>query len=292
MLRVTTTAFFLLATAVVAGPAAGHSATDEPIIVTGQRDIDQQIDNFVGALTPVPANGQLARFETAICPAALGLPANMKSMVEQRIRDVSAAVGLRVAGADCTANVLVMVTTNKADLLKTLRVKYPEFFSDLTPAQERAVVRQAGHAAAWQTKRFVNADGQTLDYEDGVLINRTTRQAGRIAFAARPTFAAAAVVVETAGLEGLSATQLADYAVMRTLAQTDPARLEAGGPPSILRVIDAKAGDELPITLTEWDFGFLQGLYASPKNLRASSERSEIEKTLRANLESESEPTK
>lgn len=290
MLRGPITAVVLLTAAIVAGPAAGHSATDEPIIVTGQRDIDQQIDNFVSALTPVPANGQLARFETAICPAALGLPANIKSIVEQRIRDVAAAVGLRVAGADCTANVLVMVTTDKAQLMKTLRTKYPEFFSDLTPAQERAVVRQPGHAAAWQSKRFVNADGQTLDYEDGVLVNRTTRQAGRIAFSARPTFSAAAVVVETAALDGLSATQLADYAVMRTLAHTDPARLEAGGPASILRVIDDKADGDLPATLTEWDFSFLKGLYSSPKNLRASAERSEIERLLRLNLESEAEP--
>lgn len=266
-------------------PVSSQPAPDAPIVVTGQKDMEEQIDSFVGALTKAPVSGQLAKFETEICPAALGLPESYRATVEARIRLVAKGVGLRVAKQKCTTNVLVMVTKDKAQFLKTLRTKYSYFFSDKTPSEIRAIMAQPGGATAWQVDRMLNADGAPMGTEEGVLVNRTTRAPSRITAATRPTFAAAAVVVEASALDGLSATQLADYAVMRTFARTDPAQLDASAVPTILRIIDAPAGEELPVTLTQWDFGFLKGLYASPKNLRASAERSQIGRVLQSELE-------
>ena len=262
-------------------PAAAQSGGDAPIVVTGERITDAQIDAFVQALT---VGGQIARFETQICPAALGLPAEQRAAVEARIRLVADAVGLRVAGAKCTANVVVMVTRDKKALLATLAKKYPDFFTGLTPTERKRIRDEPGPVAAWQAGAVVNADGQRLAVEEGVAVNRTTRVASRITAAARPTFAAAAVVVEVAALEGLTPTQLADYVVMRSFARTEPTKLAAAAPATILRVIDAPAGAEVPITLTEWDYGFLRGLYAAPQNLSAPAQRSEIGRTLERQL--------
>ncbi|MGH6651873.1 MAG: hypothetical protein ACREB7_12170 [Sphingopyxis sp.] len=265
-------------------PAAAQSAGDAPIVVTGERITDDEIGAFVEALTPTPVGGQIARFETQICPAALGLPAEQRAAVEARIRLVADAVGLRVADAKCAANVVVMVTRDKKALLATLGKKYPDFFAGLTPTERKRIRDEPGPVAAWQAGAVVNADGQRLAVEEGVAVNRTTRVGSRITAAARPTFAAAAVVVEVAALEGLTPTQLADYVVMRSFARTEPAKLAAAAPATILRVMDAPAGTAVPITLTEWDYGFLRGLYAAPPNLAAPAQRSAIGRTLERQL--------
>jgi hypothetical protein len=268
-----------------AAPAASQPASDVPIVVTGRKDVDEQIDSFVEALTKAPVAGQLAKFESGICPRALGIPDSYRIAVEQRIRLVAKEVGLRVAKEQCTANVLIMVTKDKVPFLKTLKTKYSYFFSDKTPSEYRAIIAQPGPTAAWHIEEILNADGAPMGTEEGFVVNRTTRGASRITAAARPTFVAAAMVVEASALVGLSVTQLADYAVMRTFARTDPARLGASAPPTILNIMEAPDNIDLPITLTRWDLGFLKGLYAAPKNLRASAERSRIGSVLRGELE-------
>lgn len=280
----------LLALGASLAPAAAQDSSDAPIVVTAQGSLEDQIGGFVGALTKAPVNGQIARFETEICPAVLGVPDTFRAPVEARMRLVAGAAGLKVAKPGCSANVLVMVTQNKAQLLKTLRDKYPDFFSGKSPGEIRAILAQPGSAAAWQIDGMVNADGASMTMSDGAAINRTTRGDSRITAAARPTFTAAAVVVEAAALAGLSTTQLADYAVMRTFARTNPDQLTGSAPDTILTIIDAPAGTELPITMTQWDLGFLKGLYTSPRNLRAGAERSEIARAVKEELDKPAQP--
>lgn len=93
------------------------------------------------------------------------------------------------------------------------------------------------------------------------------------------------MVVESKALGGLSTTRLADYAAMRALARIDPARIDAPAPSTILRVLDAGADSEVPITLTQWDFSFLKGLHSSPHNLYAPSQRSEIGRVMEREME-------
>ncbi len=270
------TTALLFAASAASQTASDVPTSDVPIVVTGRKDLDEQIDSFVGALTKAPATDQLAKFETKICPRVLGISDSFRMAVEQRLRLVAKEVGLRVAKEKCTANVLVMVTKDKALFLKTLKTKYSYFFSDKTPSEYRAIVAQPGPTAAWQIEWAINADGKPMAIEEGFVVNRTTRGGSRITAAARPTFVAAALVVEASALVGLSVTQLADYAAMRTFARTDPARLGASAPPTILNIMMGAPDDKVPMTLTLWDLGFLRGLYAAPKNLRASAERSLI----------------
>jgi hypothetical protein len=41
----------------------------------------------------------------------------------------------------------------------------------------------------------------------------------------------------------------------------------------------------VPVTLTQWDFSFLKGLYSSPGNLYAPSQRSEIGRVMAREME-------
>lgn len=271
-----------------AGPALAQdppqTGTEADVVVTGAREREQEIRDFVGALTPAPMTGQLARFENAICPAVFGLSGPLRTAVVNRMRRVSAAVGLRVARGTCRPNLLLMVTRDKRALISTLAQRYPHFFGDEPADRPSRIAQEPGPAAAWHARFVVNADGQLLPMQGGFHVNRTTRRASRIAAPTRPVFVAAAVVVERDALPGLSTTQLADYVLMRALARTDPQQLAASGPPTILGVLGAPMGSEVPVTLTRWDIGFLRGLYGSRANLRAPAQRGEIRRRLEVEL--------
>jgi hypothetical protein len=275
----------LAATFVFAVPAAAQqappAASETDIVVTGERE--QAIRDFVGALTQVPSTSQIARFEEAICPAAYGLSGPARAMVVGRMRQVAAAAGLNLGGERCRPNVLLMITEDKQALIRALQQRNPSWFGDQLHNDAYGVAQQPGPTAAWHAEAIVNADGRALRMVGGFSVNRTTRQATRLEPAARPAFIAAAVVVERQALPGLSTTQLADYAMMRALARTDPSQLPALAP-SILRVVEAPADSEVPLTLTSWDLGFLRGLYASRARGYATAQRGEIGQALDAEL--------
>ncbi|MFL6856737.1 MAG: hypothetical protein ACJ8EB_02385 [Allosphingosinicella sp.] len=281
----------LIAAAPAAAQQAAPPSDQSEIVVTGTKDMERQVRDFVGALTAAPTHGQLSRFESKVCPAALGLSGSQKRAVEDRMRRVAAAAGLPVGRPGCVVNILVFVTSDKRAFLETLNRKYSKYFGELSNAAVHRLAHAPGGAAAWQLQGPpISASGvelgQTGDPGAEYYVNRTITASSHITPPVRPQFDGAAVVVETGALVGLTTTQLADYAAMRTFAKTDPARLPAEGPPTILKVLDAPIGTAVPPTLTEWDLGFLRALYASSNKVYAASQRSEMRERIAKDLQS------
>jgi hypothetical protein len=280
--------FFLLA---FAAPASAQDLPEPEqapdIVVTGE-SLDRQVRDFVGALTQAPPRGQLSRFEWQVCPTAIGLPDSQKATVVNRMRNVAQAAAIPLGDTGCMPNVLVVVTRDKRAFIQALSRHLPTLFTGMPSHQRQRILREP-RASAWHVQGPpLNGDGRPLEQVRlrdpitglpspvAVYMDVTTRPASRIATNARFHFTAAVVVVEADALEGLTTIQLADYAAMRSFAQTDPARLPASPPPTILSVLDVPMGGAVPITLTAWDLGFLRGLYDSSSNLFATSQRSEI----------------
>lgn len=264
-------------------PAAGE------VVVTARRDTANEVRDFVGALTPSPTNSTLARFETrAVCPAATGVTPAYAQAIAARMRRVAASAGVPVAKRKCLANVLVMITADKRAFIAALRAGYPMYLAGLSRADIRRIAADPAPAAAWQLAGpGLNADGVELaaDPDSGMQVNKTGLAGSRISASGRPHFAGAIVVIERGALVGLTVTQVADYAAMRTFARTDPARLADAGPPTILKVLDAPMGSTVPLTLTTWDLGFLRALYDSPENVSAATQRSAIGRALAREVE-------
>jgi hypothetical protein len=259
--------------------------TEDEIVVTG-RQLEEQVHDFVGALTPSRfVDSTISRFEEAVCPAVRGLAPAQNEAVTARLRAVAQAAGIRVEKAGCVPDSLLVVTADKGKFIRTLAARRPESFGDLTSLQIRRLARSPGPAAAWQLKGLVDSDGQPilLDAIIGYYLNRTTQAASRGRPEGRWVFEGSALVVERRALEGLTTTQLADYAAMRLFARTDPSRV-AGKAPTILAVLEAPMGTAIPITMTEWDLAFLRGLYASPENRFSAAQRSAIAKDMREEL--------
>lgn len=277
-----------LALASTATLQSGPQQADAPeIVVSGISDMNHEIREFVGALTPADGARQLSRFERRpVCPLAIGIPESQKEAVASRIRQVAAAAGITVGGKSCKPNVVVAVTQDKKVFLEALRRKHPYFFEQMSPRQHRRLVRESGPATAWHVHGpLVTSDGREMPSVSGTdggdyYVNFTINPGSRIIVPTHPQFAAAMVVVERGALEGLTTTQLADYASMRAFAQLDPARLADSAAPTIVKVLEVPMGGAVPITMTRWDFGLLQSLYAAPTNLYAAAQRSAIRRRL------------
>ena len=286
MFGMMTVALALAAQADAAPPPADAGPSE--IIVEGERSVDRdrQIKEFVGALTEAPFTGQLSRFDWAVCPAAVGLDPARNAAIVARMRKVAEAAGIKRADPGCRPNALVIVTSDKAELIEKLGKAYPAYFSGIDAGERRRLARQPGPAAAWQVEGLLDRYGRAVpqDMLGGYSVIEDTDMPSRIKPATRPHFAASVVVVEIGALAGLSVTQLADYAAMRTFARTDPSRLEGSGAPTILTVLEAPMNSAVPLTLTEWDLGFLKALYASEPNRYASQQRNDIRKRLGRDL--------
>lgn len=276
----------------------------EQIVVTANRDVKREIRDFVGALTSAPVRGQLSRFEWKVCPGVLGVAPSQKEKLVTRMRRVAKAATIPLAREACTPNVLLVVTEDKKKFIEALNSRYPEFLGGMTRGQLRRLLQAPGPAAAWQVDGPpLNADGKPLgvaramiekqqpDADGSFYMNDTSRSGSRVGPGARRHFQAAVVVVESKALDGLTTTQLADYAAMRAFARMDPADLPAGGQPTILKVLEAPMGSPVPVTLTALDLGFLRGLYGTNGNLYAGAQRSDIRKAIEAELRrSEEDP--
>jgi hypothetical protein len=287
----------LFAAGALAAPALAQQPTPPPadesqIVVEGRRDQGRQIQELLRSLPIVGPSGHIARFEESACPAAIGLSAEQKALIVRRMRTVAAAVGVPVGKPDCTPNVVIILTPDKRALLEQMERKLPDFLGELSHWEVGRLKASPNPTALWHMKEVVTADGRPAigDSLDSPPINRTTQHASRLEEMAHPALTGSVLVIDTRALVGLTTTQIADYAVMRAFTGLDPARIPAGSPQSILKVIDTPMGSETPITLTRWDVAFIRSVYASNSNLYAPAQRGQITAAMLKDLERGDDP--
>lgn len=270
-----------------APPAAPQRGDQQDIVVQGVRDPDKQIGEFVDALTRTPLQGQLSRFHLGVCPVVVGLDPAMSAAMAERMRRVATAAGMQVAPAGCKPNALVLIARDKRELIERLHKTYPDYFAGIERRALRRLTAQPGPAAAWHVEGLLNRDGMEVarDRLSGQYVNEVTDSPSRIATTTRPHFVASVLVIELRALQGLTATQVADYAAMRTFARVDPAQLKTSSAPTILTVLDAPMDSAVPVTLTQWDLAFLGGLYRSNADRSAIQQRGQIRSLVRRDLQ-------
>lgn len=268
---------------------AAPSAKPDDIIVTGvkDQDRDRQISDFVRAMTVAPGTDPLARFDTRqLCPQAFGLGADYNKAVTDRMRSVAAAAKISLAREGCrNPNAVVIFANDKAVMIALLRKRYPWLFVDARD-QKIDVPNEPGPAAMWHIKGTVSSDGAPIISSGGEIpVLRTIAPASRIQAAARPVYLMSVLVIERRALDGLTVKQVADYAAMRSYSDADPARARENGATSILTVLDAPMGSEVPLSITAWDLSFVRGLYAASANSRASAQRGTISDYMKRELD-------
>jgi hypothetical protein len=264
-------------------PQQAQGDDGQDIIVQGSPNPKATINRFVKELTPAPIGAQLGRFLEPVCPRVLGLPAGQDALVEARMRRIAAAVGAPVARPKCTVNLYVLVGGDKAEIIDGLKAKFPDLVAGVPDSVLKRLKASPGPVAAWQIVGMVGTDGMPLSSVrtsadgDPVLVSNTIGFASRIARVTRPQFLGSMLVVEAGALNGVDTRQLADYAVMRTLAPTDTTHQAALPANSIIKLFDpGNAPENGPLSVTHWDFAFLKALYSSSNQLEAGQQRGEM----------------
>ena len=282
--------------AVVAAQAPPPDASS--IVVEGIKDRAKRLQNFVKDLTPSTTTyNQLTRWEVPVCPAVFGISPPRRAFVAERMRTLARAVNVPLAKPGCDPNVIVIVTSDKSALLSALEKKHPDYFpADWSDRRIHELERETYPVAAWQFEGVLSTDG--LRISDGTASNDTVDPAGLVA-ATVPTTAPASrlrppgrhdfmtsvLVVQANALAGLTATQFADYAAMRTFVRTDPNQVRAPPSQTILKVMDAPMGTAVPLSLTNWDLSFLEAYYASGTQSYANVQRNEIAQRMKRELD-------
>ena len=152
----------ILFAASVLGAAAQAPAPTESITVTGERAREEQIKRFVESFAaPTQLLGKLPRWDSGICPVAVGLRPAAVQFILQRLRDNAKLAGAPVSDRpDCKQNIEIVFTTTPQDLLDKVRkdhVVYLGYASNMAQADRLAMVLHP--IQAWYTTASKDING-------------------------------------------------------------------------------------------------------------------------------------
>lgn len=244
---------------------AAQSAPDAnaPIVVTGPGTTpEKKVRRLTRAITPFgDATEPLARFQAPVCPISVGLPPELNKRLADRITQDAVDAGILAGRAGCAPNIAVIFVENGQAAVRGLRRTGSTVLSGVSSDTARRLEKDSGPVHAWSTTQVRSSDGDTL--RAGGMIEGVpelqVRMASILLLPTRIDINASIVLIDIPAAIGKSVNQLADYAAMRTLAQTRPG---SGGSDTILNLF----GDGGPPArgLTGFDAGYLKALYTGP----------------------------
>lgn len=246
-----------------------------------------------------PARGRgLARWRR-VCPGVANLERAAAQSIADQIAQRAADLGIEVEAPGCTANIIVVFTTDAAAVASGLVNANPRVFDQggngidrgqaallafqgtdrpirwwslsvpIDSETGRRAVRVPGDPAGGPVD-FLTAAALGCNPEDcvgaGVPIIQSAGGASRLNSQIVDQLYKSIVIVDMDAAAGLNTTQLADYIALVSLAQIDP-EAETGAFDTVLNLFEDPQGVS---GLTAWDQSYLQALYSSPSRRRSA----------------------
>ena len=267
-------------------PAEQPPAAEDQIVVMGMRDKIEAIEEYVSDLTILDTDDPLSRYQKdQYCPAVLGLKPERNAEIAARMRAVAAAADIRPAKEGCAPSALVIFVANKKSFLEEFRKQHPVYFANLQGKMEPRP-EEAGPATAWHLVQLLDPQGMPIqrDPMGGFGVVESSTRGSRILSMVQPVVAMSVVVVERSALIGLTPTQIADYALMRSLTDRSPDKLEVPRTLTILGALTAPMGSAVPSSLTAWDLSYLKGRYSGHPSRYGRSQGAAIRRQMRREL--------
>jgi len=298
MVRVSAIAAALTVSILAALAQTPPGAPQEDVTVTATKS-REVLDKFAKAFTaPTKLTGKIARWETAICPAATGQKPAFTAFITARVKAIAVAVGAPVSALEsCTPNIQIIFTTAPQELLDQVRKDDPDYLGYAeTSALREKLATVSRPIQAWYETATIDLDGnRRVDSArrmgTGIAMSNFTGFAmpsssgvnrdpiylpdatyarvtgNHINDGTRSGFNHIVIVVDTKKLAGHDFVPLADYIAM--LALTQLSSLDTCQQlPSVVNILapdcDGKVGG-----ITAVDLAYLNGLYrmASDKSL-------------------------
>jgi hypothetical protein len=250
-------AFAVIATAAAAqAPAVTVTAKPPPA------SVNHAAYAFVQSITVQPDGESLARWNEPICPLVEGLTDEQDVAVATRIDQIALAAGADVGGDGCAANFLVIASREPGPLLAAWRRRDPLMFDGASTSDADGFVSKARPVRVWYNVHRAPAGGQAVTTDAGTFQGIPSVHVATISRLKRVTVRgidSVILVVDTGQARDVTVEQIADYVAVAGLAEIKP-DADLDGVPTILRLFSATSR---PVGLTDWDRGFLAGLYRS-----------------------------
>lgn len=264
-------------------PTADQSAAPKPapqpekiapspeVIVEARRAIDRKaVQRFVSEIT-APKVGQIARFHEPLCPKVVGIASDYGDLIRRRIVETARKVGVPVdQSARCVTNFAVVITPDVTGLIHDARKSGSGWFGGMEPADIDRLERSTAPVRVWSTTSLRNESGRQVGSEGTLL----THSASLIDEVTTQYLDASFVVIDREATYGLTLRQIADYAAMRGLAETQ-VPTTASGMTTILGLFETTANGHPP-EMTRTDLTYLQALYKEKGFVKGVFERSRI----------------
>ena len=274
--------------------APAQAADDGDIIVTGRpeprrADISRQA-RAIGRSSGSAYRNPIARFEGPVCPGVMGLPEELAEHMVGRIREIAERAGLRLAPENaCRVNVVIAFVPDTRAGMEQVERAMPGLFDNVSRADRRAIYESSGPVRLVTAKLEKTRDGMPIPRDDGrggPPVVEIPLAHSRIFLTTREDIEAVVLLFERAAVDGLSVVQLADYAAMRSFAETSPPRDEVLSMDTILTLF--QPGAQPPQSLTAFDEAYLRSVYDGLPNMPAMSKMLGVNRQLRK-MERESE---
>jgi hypothetical protein len=272
-----------------------RNAPPESVTVTALKNVPPEvISKFIQTFAaPTAVIGKLARWQTGICPVAVGLRPSAIAFLLERLRDNAARVGAPVdARANCNPNIEIVFTTTPQGLLNNVRKKNPGYLGYTRRSAEADRLAIVIHPIqAWYTTARKDILGRaSLDSALTVAAEDETGMAMSFAMGSSYGFRVrdgrsselyhVIIVIDPNKVLDREMGGVADYISMLALSQVASLDHCQQQLPSIINMM--VKGCATPATeLTPSDTAFLQGLYKMPRDYALSVQKAGIGNEMR-----------
>ena len=266
-------------------PPEDRAPTDNTIVVTGDKDeptnstiIDQARD-LSGVSRYQLYEEALPRFTDPLCPRIFGADSVEQAReIVERIRANTARIDLKVADGPCVPNIIIAFVEDSGSFVKRLARGRSGIFRLIAAPERAEVMEENAPVRVWNNIGLVWTGNGDPPIGWPKARPSVRGQLARPSMPEGKIISSAAVLFEREAVQGLSMTQVADYALMRALTHTRPG---TGNEP-LATILALFADDTPPEEMTSFDIGYLRSLYRGPINQSAASRfvriRSEVEK--------------
>jgi hypothetical protein len=284
----------------VALPALAKPADDE-IAVTAQRlsraALRAEAERFVRKAVADTRNNQNARFVKPLCVESIGVTPEVGRIFTGRVTEVARHVGLDIAKPGCEPNLVLVFTSDAAELIKAIAKRNSRLLDGL-PGPDRALLKMPGLPVRWWHHTAPEAsDGRPFSpagfgigggVPGDVTYNNYAR-GSRIDEQSRVAITGAVVMVDINLVGKVSAAALSDYIALVGLSRM---RMDAANrpSPSILQLFDP--GGQAIAGFSPQDELFIESLYRTKANLTGADQRAAMASYIANEAVKASEPPK
>lgn len=237
--------------------------------------------NFVERIGAPASSRRLARWHEAVCVSVANLPAAPAQYLVDRVSGLAEDLGLGAGEPGCTANVVIILTTDAPAVAEALVKEHRNAFdpggSGMTLSNAALENFKTAERAVRWWHVSIPTDSETgqravrLPGEDAPVTN--VSRASRLRSDIRDDLNKAIIIVDVDKIGAATFPQLADYVAMVALAQID-AGASTSGLPTVLNLFEDPQGTP---GLTDWDLAYLTALYnAEPNRSTAQGQAGDI----------------